>query len=99
MLESVLDPAKTEPLLCPAAQAFEIGSDWLCFSTVSKRENSHNPLLKQTLRSFGLLEIGFVFSKPYSNSASISPLITARRAKKPCFSAFLLILHSQLSIS
>jgi hypothetical protein len=67
MHESVLAPAGTELLLRTAAQALEIGFDWLCFSAVSKREERHNPLFGKMLRSFGPLEIGFVFSNSSSH--------------------------------
>ena len=41
---------------------FEIGFVWLCFLAVRRGIYFHNLLLQKTLRSFELLQIGFVFS-------------------------------------
>jgi hypothetical protein len=40
----------------------EFGFVWLCFSRLAEATYFHNPFSVKRLHSFGLLQIGFVFS-------------------------------------
>jgi hypothetical protein len=49
-------------VLRASGQRPAFGFDWLCFPAPQIRAHLHNPFPAKHLHSFGLLQIGFVFS-------------------------------------